>query len=72
MTDNRTTELSNVVCGLHDALVDAVVTIVELDAEKAGGYAMAVDYYAYKLREIGFDIPPTPMEEFLDGDADER
>lgn len=70
MTDNRMTEnLYDVVCGLHDALIDAVGTIVELDVEKACGLAMAVDYYAYALREHGFDIPPTPMEEFTDGDA---
>ena len=68
MNDGNSTELEKTVCGLHNALIEAVYEIVDLDAEKAGGLAMAVDYYAFKLRELGFDIPPTPMEE--DGDAE--
>ena len=55
--------LENTIIGLHDALIEATCIIVELDAEKAGGMAMAVEYYAHKLRQFGFDVPPTPMEE---------
>lgn len=63
LVDNRELGLENTIIGLHDALIEATCTIVELDAEKAGGMAMAVEYYAHKLRQFGFDVPPTPMEE---------
>ena len=61
--DNGERGLESTIIGLHDALIEATCTIVELDAGKAGGMAMAVEYYAHKLRQFGFDVPPTPMEE---------
>ena len=64
---SATEELEKVARDMHGALVEAVSTIVEIDASRAGGIAMAVDYFAFKLRELGVDIPPTPTEEVGDG-----
>lgn len=60
--------LDKSVCDLHNTLIEAVEELLELSSSKAPGLALAVDYYAYELRLFGFDIPPTPFEEYGDGD----